>query len=145
MTSSNGNIFRVAASLWGHGWFPLTKASDAELWCFLWSAGLSDSYSPTPRTSQCNCRTSADQAVRLSEDKCTICSILLPPDCTSHPQPLTKSWPSLETSRCPGRDWQHWSQISDSLGQCKVNASLLVRSWPYYTLVVRSRHPVMQI
>ena len=22
----------------GHRWFPLTKASDAELWCFLWSA-----------------------------------------------------------------------------------------------------------
>ena len=22
----------------GHLWIPLTKASDAELWCFLWSA-----------------------------------------------------------------------------------------------------------
>ena len=42
MTSSNGNIFRVTGPLWveftGHGWIPLTKASDAELWCFLWSA-----------------------------------------------------------------------------------------------------------
>ena len=42
MTSSNGNIFRVTVS-WGgeftgHRWVPLTKASDAELWCFLWSA-----------------------------------------------------------------------------------------------------------
>ena len=34
MTSSNGNIFRVT----GHQWIPLTKASDTELWCFLWSA-----------------------------------------------------------------------------------------------------------
>ena len=34
MTSSNGNIFRDT----GHQWIPLTKASDAELWCFLWSA-----------------------------------------------------------------------------------------------------------
>ena len=34
MTSSNGNIFRFT----GHQWIPLTKASDAELWCFLWSA-----------------------------------------------------------------------------------------------------------
>ena len=41
MTSSNGNIFRFAGPLWGeftgHRWIPLTKASDAELWCFLWS------------------------------------------------------------------------------------------------------------
>ena len=42
MTSSNGNMFRVTGPLWGeftgHQWIPLTKASDAELWCFLWSA-----------------------------------------------------------------------------------------------------------
>ena len=42
MTSSNRNIFRVTRPLWGestgHRWIPLTKASDAELWCFLWSA-----------------------------------------------------------------------------------------------------------
>ena len=42
MTSSNGNIFRVTGPLYrefiGHLWIPLTKASDAELWCFLWSA-----------------------------------------------------------------------------------------------------------
>ena len=40
MTSSNGHIFRVSGPLWGefagHRWIPLTKASDAELWCFLW-------------------------------------------------------------------------------------------------------------
>ena len=42
MTSSNGNIFHVTGPLWGeftgHRWIPLTKASDAELWCFPWSA-----------------------------------------------------------------------------------------------------------
>ena len=41
MTSSNENIFRVTGPLCGeftgHRWIPLTKASDAELWCFLWS------------------------------------------------------------------------------------------------------------
>ena len=41
MTSSNGNIFRVTGPLCGeftgHRWIPLTKASDVELWCFLWS------------------------------------------------------------------------------------------------------------
>ena len=41
MMSSNGNIFRVTGLLWGeftgHRWIPRTKASDAELWCFLWS------------------------------------------------------------------------------------------------------------
>ena len=42
MTSSNGNIFRVTGPLCGEftgdRWIPRTKASDAELWCFLWSA-----------------------------------------------------------------------------------------------------------
>ena len=42
MTSSNGNIFRVSDHLYGeftgHRWISRTKASDAELWCFLWSA-----------------------------------------------------------------------------------------------------------
>ena len=42
MTSSNGNIFRVAGHLCGkfigQQWIPRTKASDVELWCFLWSA-----------------------------------------------------------------------------------------------------------
>ena len=39
MTSSNGNIFRVTGPLCceftGVRWIPRTKASDAELWCFL--------------------------------------------------------------------------------------------------------------
>ena len=42
MTSSNGNIFRVTGPLCGeftgHRWIPSTKASDVELWYFLWSA-----------------------------------------------------------------------------------------------------------
>ena len=41
MTSLNGNIFRVTGHLCGeftgHRWILLTKASDAELRCFLWS------------------------------------------------------------------------------------------------------------
>ena len=42
MTSSNGNFFPVigpvCGEFTGHRWIPLTKASDAELWCFLWCA-----------------------------------------------------------------------------------------------------------
>ena len=42
MTSSNRNIFRVAGPLWGNspvtGEFPAPKASNGELWCFLWFA-----------------------------------------------------------------------------------------------------------
>ena len=42
MTSSNGNSFRVTGhfcgEFTGHRWIPHTKASDAELWCLLWSA-----------------------------------------------------------------------------------------------------------
>ena len=41
MTSSNGNIFSVTGHLCGEftgrRWIPRTKASDAEVWCFLWS------------------------------------------------------------------------------------------------------------
>ena len=41
MTSSNGNIFRVTGHLCGEltgpRWISRTKASDTELWCFLWS------------------------------------------------------------------------------------------------------------
>ena len=40
--SHNGNIFRVTGHLCGEftgpRWIPRTKASGAELWCFLWSA-----------------------------------------------------------------------------------------------------------
>ena len=42
MASSNDSIFRITGHLCGeftgHRWIPHTKASDAELWCFLWSA-----------------------------------------------------------------------------------------------------------
>ena len=42
MTSSNKDIFRVTGPFWGesngHRWIPLTKASGAELWCFLVTA-----------------------------------------------------------------------------------------------------------
>ena len=42
MTLSNGNIFRVTGPLWGEftgdQWIPLTKASDAGIWCIVWSA-----------------------------------------------------------------------------------------------------------
>ena len=42
MTSSNGNLFSVTGSFCGeftgHRWIPRTKASDAELWCFVWSS-----------------------------------------------------------------------------------------------------------
>ena len=40
MTSSNGSFFCVTGHLCGeftgYRWIPLTKASVAELWCFLW-------------------------------------------------------------------------------------------------------------
>ena len=42
LNASNGNIFHVTGPLCreftGHQWIPRTKASDLELWCFLWSA-----------------------------------------------------------------------------------------------------------
>ena len=42
MTSSSGNIFcatgHLCGEFTGHRWIPHTKASNAGLWCFLWSA-----------------------------------------------------------------------------------------------------------
>ena len=42
MTASNGHMFRVTGPLCGeftgNRWIPFIKASDSELWCFLWSA-----------------------------------------------------------------------------------------------------------
>ena len=42
MTSPNGNNFRVTGLSCGeftvHGWIPLTRVSDAELWCLIWPA-----------------------------------------------------------------------------------------------------------
>ena len=42
ITSSNGNIFRATGPLCGEftgdRWIPLTKTSDTELWCLIWSA-----------------------------------------------------------------------------------------------------------
>ena len=44
MTSANGNIFRVTGHICGEftgdRWIPRTKASDAELWSFRWSASM---------------------------------------------------------------------------------------------------------
>ena len=68
MTSSNGNIFRVIGPLWGeftgYRWIPLTKASDAELWCFsligAWTKSLSKPsrhrwFEPPPRSLRRHC------------------------------------------------------------------------------------------
>ena len=50
-------IFRVTGPLWGeftgHRWIPLTKASDAELWCFLWS-GTEQTVEQTTETPLCS-------------------------------------------------------------------------------------------
>ena len=44
MTLSNGNIVRVTGPLRGeytcHRWIPFTEASDADLWCFVWSTPM---------------------------------------------------------------------------------------------------------
>ena len=50
-------VFHITAPLWGestgHWWIPLTKANDAELWCFLWSA-------PEPTNGWSNNRDASD-------------------------------------------------------------------------------------
>ena len=67
MTSSNGIIFCVTGHLRGEftgdRWIPLTKASDAELWCFLWSA-------PEQRVEQTNETLGFDTLSRSSWRQC---------------------------------------------------------------------------
>ena len=63
MTLVNGNIFRVTGPLWGEStvqrWIPLTKASGAELWCFLWLAHEQTVWFETPsRSLWCHCNVS---------------------------------------------------------------------------------------
>ena len=52
MTSSNGHIFLVTGPLCeeftDHRWIPLTKANNAELLCFLWSAPTAEQTMETP-------------------------------------------------------------------------------------------------
>ena len=48
MMPSNGTIFCVTGPLWGeftgHRWIPITQASDAEFWYFLWSSPEKNSW-----------------------------------------------------------------------------------------------------
>ena len=60
MTSSNGNIFRVNCLLWGEStgkrrWIPVTKTSEAELGCFLWSALEHTAEANTPDAGDLRC------------------------------------------------------------------------------------------
>ena len=60
LTSSHGNIFRVTGPLCGeftgHRWIPSTKARDAELWHFLWSAWINSGVNNREaRDLRCHC------------------------------------------------------------------------------------------
>ena len=54
------NIFRVTGPLCGkftsHRWIPLIKASDAEFWCFLWSAPWINGWVNNPDAGDCRRR-----------------------------------------------------------------------------------------
>ena len=82
MTSSNGSIFRVTApfcgKFTGHQWIPHTKASDAELWCFLWSA-------PEQTTEKTIARLLTWDAISLT---------------------MTSAYSKYDT--CPSNDWCCW-------------------------------------
>ena len=59
LMSSNGNIFHITGPLrgesTGHRWIPLTKASDAELWCFLLICAWSNSWAKNRDASDLRC------------------------------------------------------------------------------------------
>ena len=81
MMSSNGSIFRVTGPLWGestgHQWIPLTKASDTELWCFLWSPPWISCWINNREAGDLRChRTHYDVIVMRSH--CSISNFLFP-------------------------------------------------------------------
>ena len=59
MTSSNGNIFRVTGHLYGKfiglRWIAITKASDAELWCFLINGWVNNNEAGDLRRHRAHC------------------------------------------------------------------------------------------
>ena len=80
MTSSNGNMFRVTGHLCGEftgpRWIPRTKASDAELWCFLWSAPWINGWvwwfeTPTCSSLWRHCNANDDNPVPVMSDNAT--------------------------------------------------------------------------
>ena len=82
MTSSNGNIFRVTGHLCGeftgHQWIPRTKASDAELWYFLWSTPESGWWFETPSRPfwrYCN-GIGKSKGIKSQQNAKTICTII---------------------------------------------------------------------
>ena len=81
MMLSNGNFFRVTGPLCGeltsHQWILLTKASDAELWCFLWSAPWINGWVNNPEAGDWRChRTHYDICVMSSINFSTASFIL---------------------------------------------------------------------
>ena len=79
MTSSNGNIFRVTDPLCGeftgHRWIPRTKASDAELWCFLWSASWINGWVNNHEAGDLRRRRARYDVIVMSGDKSLIPNI----------------------------------------------------------------------
>ena len=59
MTLSNGNTFRITGPLReefiGHRWIPLTKASDAELWCFFFISAWTNCWVNNPDAGDLRC------------------------------------------------------------------------------------------
>ena len=137
MTSSNGYVFRVTGPLCGEftgqRWIPRTKASDAELWCFLWSAPCTNGWVNNREPGDLR-RQRAHHAVIVM---CMFSLLYLPLSVTSvihmipH-QPLLvqhrhahRIWTNKRhTTRC--LIWVPWSCYNDNLFKQLVNILLVI-------------------
>ena len=74
ITSSNGNILRFIGPLCGefagHRWIPRTKACDAELWCFLWSAPWINGWANNHEADDLRRRRAHYDAIVMGETTC---------------------------------------------------------------------------
>ena len=137
MTSSNGNIFRVTGPLCGkftgNRWIPRTKASGAELWCFLWSAPWINGWVNNREAWDMRChRYHYDVIVMVKRVRVTSHS-RAQLRCTSHPYTLY-GW----ASRC-NVSALNMMTISQNVttnrrtrSYTKMNAHSIMVTWPWY-------------
>ena len=151
MTSSNGNFFRVTGHLCGEftgpRWIPRTKASDAKLWCFLWSAHkrlsklwwgwwLKTPSCPLWRHGIVSERCSATRGLTLEASACH-------PPC----QPMAQFHRDLITHSCQNKHYchdtlrhvqtgklcvEHFSSLFTNIGRSLVSKSTPTQSYSYF-------------
>ena len=145
----SGNIFRITGPLCGeftgHRWIPLTKASDAELWCFLWSAPwINDGVNNREAGELRRNRTRHDVIVMQRNELPFIALEPASPDWGSRagfyphgPHPLQLPRHSSH-DRLPHVTTRAPVQYKDSLSRYRISIIKIRRSWDRLIFIMRT-------